>query len=118
MLADRFKKQQASAAPPVVEYQLWAWGLGTSGQLGDNTAVTKSSPIQIGTLTDWMQFAAGSIHTISVKTDGTLWAWGPGGSGRLGLNDITNRSSPVQVGTLTNWAAVSAGGTHTMALRT
>src|SRR3989344_9214818 len=33
--------------------ELWAWGLGASGQQGDNAAVSRSSPIQIGALTTW-----------------------------------------------------------------
>jgi alpha-tubulin suppressor-like RCC1 family protein len=32
---------------------LWAWGRATFGQLGDNTSINKSSPIQIGALTVW-----------------------------------------------------------------
>ena len=32
---------------------LWGWGRNTNGQLGLNTVVAHSSPIQIGTDTDW-----------------------------------------------------------------
>ena len=38
---------------------LWCWGLGTSGQLGDNTIVSKSSPVQtIMYGTNWKQVAS------------------------------------------------------------
>ena len=34
---------------------LWGWGLNTNGKLGDGTTVGKSSPVQIGQLTNWKQ---------------------------------------------------------------
>ena len=93
---------------------LFTWGLNANGQLGhNNTDFAKSSPVQVGALTNWAQVAAGSYHTACVTTAGTLFTWGNNGSGRLGLGDITNRSSPVQVGALTNWAQVAAGQSHT-----
>ena len=32
---------------------LWAWGYNTDGQLGQNNTTTYSSPIQVGSGTDW-----------------------------------------------------------------
>ena len=32
---------------------MWSWGANTNGQLGDGTIVHKSSPVQIGALTNW-----------------------------------------------------------------
>lgn len=32
---------------------LWAWGINTNGQLGQNNTTTVSSPVQIGNLTTW-----------------------------------------------------------------
>ena len=77
---------------------------------------TASSPVQVGTATDWASVAAGDYHTVAVKTDGTLWAWGDNGYGQLGDGTTTNHSSPVQVGLGHRWVSVSAGGSHTMAL--
>src|SRR3989338_9110551 len=79
---------------------LWAWGSNSYGQLGLGDTTSRSSPVQVGTLTTWTSFAGGGSHSLAGKTDGTLWAWGSNNSGRLGLGDIANRSSPVQVGTL------------------
>jgi len=99
---------------------LWAWGLNSSGQLGDGTTISKRSPVSvIGGFTDWCQVAAGGFHTAAVRTNGTLWAWGVNASGQLGDNTTTNRSSPVSViGGFTDWCQVSASSTHTAALRT
>ena len=90
--------------------QLWAWGQGTSGQLGDNQiAVNRSSPIQIGTLTNWasvgVSSAGGGVFGAAVKTDGTLWGWGNNTYGKVGDNTVVSKSSPVQIGSLTNWTS-------------
>ena len=85
---------------------LWAIGgdprfSGLSGTFGDN----KSSPIQVGALTDWATLDDSGISGIAViKTDGTYWIWGSNNNGDLGQNNTINTSSPVQVGALTNWS--------------
>jgi hypothetical protein len=98
--------------------KLYSWGNNGNGQLGLNDIVARSSPVQVGALTDWTQVTAGTSHTAAIKTNGTLWTWGQGTYGRLGQNDVANRSSPVQVGALTDWAQVAAGGAHTAAIKT
>ena len=95
---------------------LWTCGYNNRGQLGDGTTANKSSPVQVGSLTNWAQVAAGSNHTAAVKTDGSLWTFGLNNFGQLGDGTITWRSSPVQVGTLTNWAQVAGGFRHTAAV--
>lgn len=95
---------------------LWVWGRNNGG-LGDNSAVIRSSPVQIGTFTNWATVAGGASHVMVTKTDGTLWAWGMGTSGQLGDNTATTRSSPVQVGTLTDWLKVAAGSSHSLAIK-
>jgi hypothetical protein len=97
---------------------LYAWGSGGSGRLGDDTTVSKSSPIQVGALTSWSQVSSGSGHTASVKTDGTLWTWGAASDGKLGHDDSIFRSSPVQVGALTNWSQASASTAITACVKT
>ena len=99
---------------------LWAWGFNTSGQLGGNDTVRRSSPVQtIAGGTNWKQVACNRNLTVAVKTDGTLWTWGSNSYGMLGDNTTTNRSSPVQtiVGG-NNWKQVACGYRHTAAVKT
>ncbi len=94
---------------------LWAWGLNTSSQLGDGTAVLRSAPVQIGTATNWSRVAPGTAFSAAIKTDGTLWTWGLNSSGQNGDGSLTNRSAPAQVGAATDWQGIVAGGAHVIA---
>ena len=98
----------------------WSWGCNNVGMLGDNTIVSKSSPVSvIGGFTDWCQINAGVFHSIAVRTNGTAWAWGCNGQGRLGDNTVVNKSSPVSVvGGFTDWCQVSAGVGSSLGVRT
>ena len=100
---------------------LYDWGLGTSGQLGDNTATSKSNPVQtIAQGNNWKQVSAGGYHCSAIKTDGTLWSWGSNVAyGNLGDNTVINSSSPVQtVAFGTNWKQVASKGNFTSSIKT
>lgn len=85
----------------------------------DNTELWGfSSPVQVGTDTNWAQVAAGSYHSAAIKTTGTLWMWGYNAFGQCGTSDVTPKSEPTQVGTLTNWAYVKAGNDFTIGVKT
>ena len=75
---------------------IWSWGYGPAGSLGLNEGnASYSSPMQIGTDTNWTSFRQGHEGTsLATKTDGSLWVWGKGPSGRLGLNNNAAKSSP------------------------
>lgn len=99
---------------------LWLWGVGNSGQLGNNGGVSLSSPVQtVSGGTNWRKIAAGTFNVAGIKTDGTLWIWGLGTRGEIGNNAAVNRSSPVQtVSGGTNWKDVNIGIFTVAALKT
>jgi alpha-tubulin suppressor-like RCC1 family protein len=98
---------------------LWGCGYNGTGNLGNGTSSDYSSPIQIGSLSNWKQVSAGGTNSVAVKTDGTLWAWGNNFQGQLGINSNSNfYSSPIQIGSLTNWKMVSAANASCLAIKT
>lgn len=98
---------------------LWMWGNGNTGKLGLNlSSGNRSSPVQVGALTNWSQVQTCSGFTAAVKTDGTLWVWGSSGNGRTGTNNLITYSSPVQVGALTDWAQVTTTNAGAAAIKT
>lgn len=101
---------------------LWAWGRNEGGQLGNNSVITTSSPVQtISEGTGWKQVSLSYYHSAAIKTNGTLWLWGCNCtlSGKLGDFTVIDRSSPVQtVSGGTNWKQVSLGVTASAAIKT
>jgi alpha-tubulin suppressor-like RCC1 family protein len=106
---------------------LWTWGYNGYGQLGDNTLITRSTPVTtFAGGTNWKQVSCGWRTTAAIKTDGTLWTWGrnavSGGNtvgGNLGTNDTVHRTTPVTTfAGGTNWKQVSCGDYHTTAIKT
>lgn len=49
---------------------LWGWGRNVEGQLGDNTAIDRSSPVSVvGGFCDWFQVTAGT-QTLAIRNLG------------------------------------------------
>jgi alpha-tubulin suppressor-like RCC1 family protein len=89
---------------------LFTWGSGSSGALGSNATVSRSSPVQVGT-SSWIQVAGyrtgNSLPAFSaIRSDGALFTWGVNQDGQLGDGTTVIKSSPVQIGT-SSWTIVS-----------
>jgi alpha-tubulin suppressor-like RCC1 family protein len=97
---------------------LWSWGNNDNGTLGLGNTVRQSSPVQVGSLSNWAQISGGETHAASIKSDGTLWSWGVNNQGQLGLGNTTDYSSPKQIGALTTWSKVSSSNAFTLAIST
>lgn len=101
--------------------KLWSVGQNNIGQLGIGTSLdNRSSPVQVGSATDWYSVSANTEHSLAIKeytSGGKLFAFGNNVFGRLGLGDTTDRSSPVQVGSNADWLMASAASIHSVAIR-
>jgi alpha-tubulin suppressor-like RCC1 family protein len=104
---------------------LFAWGLGTQGQLGDGTTRNSvSTPVRVrfpagvkiaSIPTDAMPYDTG----LAVDTEGRVWGWGDNGGGELCLGNRRARRVPVllplsqvtAVAGASNHALYDAGGT-------
>lgn len=106
---------------------LCAWGLNSSGQLGNGTMINSVVPVpvdQTGVLAGKTVIAISSnwYHSLVLCSDGTLATWGANSSGQLGNNSTVKSSVPVRVvteGTPLQGKVVttiSAGNAHSLVL--
>jgi alpha-tubulin suppressor-like RCC1 family protein len=96
------------------------WGDNSSGQLGDNSTSSRSTPVGVTGLTSGVAALAGGLfHTCALTTAGGVKCWGNNGLGQLGDSTITNRAIAADVaGLVSGVVAVTAGNYHTCALTT
>ena len=105
---------------------VFAWGLNSSGQLGDGTTINRSVPVSVDTTATPLfnkivvAVAAGFGHSLALS-EGKVFAWGRNSEGELGDGTLTQRIAPVAVidtGVLLNKivVAVAGGFYHSLAL--
>ena len=123
-------KDVECGAPSAVIYgiktngTLWAWGNNTYGQLGHGNVIARSSPVQVGSATNWNKISFGVLGAYvaaAIKDDGTLWIWGDLTGGQAGDSLSPSsyyRSAPVQVGSAANWKEVNCKGGGIRAIKT
>ena len=77
------------------------WGVNGSGQLGDNSTTTRSTPVATAvadTPLDGLAIAgisAGGAHTCAVSVSGIVACWGENGDNELGDGTTDNSSVPI-----------------------
>ncbi len=106
---------------------LYAWGVGSSGQLGDGLNTTGNLPVAVtmsGALSGKtvVDMAGGSAFVVACTSDGGCYTWGASSSGQLGNGTTTpNVTTPALIsgsGVLSGKriVAVGAGGVFAAAL--
>jgi alpha-tubulin suppressor-like RCC1 family protein len=105
--------------------RLYAWGLGTDGQLGDGRRVNSfTRPVRVrfprGVKIAWIPTDVMPYDTaLAVDTEGRAWGWGHNGGGELCLGSNTAYLRPVRLplphvtamAGASNHAVYDAGGT-------
>lgn len=97
---------------------LWSWGRNNRGQLGDGTTVNRTSPVQVGSDSNWSSVAAGLRHSIAIKQNGTIWGWGSPERMAISVPWGADVLQPRQIGTDTDWKQASADNCVTVAVKT
>jgi alpha-tubulin suppressor-like RCC1 family protein len=100
---------------------VWSWGDNSHGQLGSGAVGgLRTTPAQIAGLSSVTAIAAGYLHSLALRADGTVWAWGDNIAGDLGNDTGVSgqyRPYPLQVAGLSGVTAIAAGQSGSMALR-
>jgi alpha-tubulin suppressor-like RCC1 family protein len=102
---------------------VWASGGNRQHQLGPSHKDDFSSkPILVPGLKNIVSIAAGSGHSLALKSDGTVWAWGNNDKGQLG-NGKTGHTfdlsiaKPIQVKRLNHIKSIASYDSFSLALR-
>ena len=107
--------------------RLYAWGNNWVGQLGIGSTFYPYEPVPVpfpAGVSNWVDVAAGSEHTLVLAASGMLYACGVNTQGELGNNTISN-DVPYGVSHLipahfpsgvTGWTQIAAGAFHSLAL--
>jgi alpha-tubulin suppressor-like RCC1 family protein len=106
----------------IADRVLWGWGYNGFGQLGRGHTNSLPAPLPVEyangfVVSDAAAAAAGTLHTLILRTDGRVFATGFNASGQLGDGTTTDRLRAVEVPGLANITAVAAGGQFSLALR-
>jgi alpha-tubulin suppressor-like RCC1 family protein len=103
---------------------MWCWGFNGSGQLGDGSTLSSTTPVQVKTgtgsfLTGVVSMAAGIAHTCATLIDDSTRCWGDNFNEQVGdgaSGGPTSYSFPVTVGFgAERPTAITAGFRHTCA---
>ncbi|MET0930606.1 MAG: cutinase family protein, partial [Aeromicrobium sp.] len=106
--------------------ELWCWGSASVGQPaqgdGRSSYDNATTPLRVGTDTEWDVVDAGSRAACAIRTDRTLWCWGVLYGGGDIFDDIFGVTSyypqPKQVGTGADWQSLAAGDQSVCAIKT
>ena len=98
----------------------WSWGQNNYGQLGDNTLLTKRTPVSVvGTTKTFCKISAGQGITLGIDKNGRVWSWGYNDFGQLGDGTVISKRTPVSIGGATKTFCKIQTGTlayHVVAL--
>jgi alpha-tubulin suppressor-like RCC1 family protein len=94
------------------------WGNNSFGQLGDETRVPSSVPVEVTGITTAVQVAVGAGHSCALLRDGTVQCWGDNSFGQLGGGSSTNSAAPVTVSNLDQVRQIAASDQYSCGLLT
>ncbi|HEX6460609.1 MAG TPA: hypothetical protein VF032_16945 [Thermoleophilaceae bacterium] len=92
--------QQISASRHVLARDIagdvWAWGAGGDGQVGDGGTANRLTPVKISALhgKSIRALAVGDAHSLALEGQRTIWAWGWNVAGQLGDGTRNERHTP------------------------
>ncbi len=94
---------------------LWSWGYGTNGQLG-NGVTKRLKPGIIQSEVKAQKVQAGRYHCVVIDENGNLWSWGDGKQGQLGTGTTTSALNPKKIDTNVKFIEIKTGISHTLAI--
>ena len=97
------------------EGEIYAAGINTEGQLGDNTTTTRPTRFKISGISGVKQVSAGYQHALAVKPDGSVYSWGHNEHSKLGNGGTSSVYAPTAIN-LSGIDYVAALNKHSLAI--
>ncbi|MFT4245043.1 MAG: hypothetical protein QM571_00745 [Micrococcaceae bacterium] len=92
-----------------VNGDIYTWGRGTSGQLGNGTNVTATVIGKIANPNlEWKQAEGSYRHGLAIDINDDLYAWGNNSVGQFGNGTNVSSNVPVKIGKL-KWDTIATG---------
>ena len=102
---------------------VWCWGVGGSGQMGNNATGGSPAAVQVlkavgQPLVDIAELGSGMNHTCARDSAGAVWCWGKNNYGQIGDGTTTDRTVATPVldapagPALTGALSLDVGGEH------
>jgi hypothetical protein len=88
---------------------VWCWGSNASGQLGDGTFTSRTTPVLVSGGLQFQQVSAGYDHTCGVTVAGAAYCWGNNSASQIGNGSNVTIPAPVAVLGGHSFGSVSAG---------
>ena len=87
-------------------------------EVGDGTAVAKSSPVQVTTGTVFVDVVCGVWFTLALDESGYVWGWGMNHYGNLGAtNNGGNITTPTKLDAVNTFTGIAAGENTSLFLK-
>lgn len=99
--------------------ELYCWGEGTNGKLGDGASAQRDLPTRIGVATDWIYLGMNNFGSCGIRGSGVLYCWGRNAQGQVGNGTSgADETTPQLVsGGYSDWTMVKGNNTHFCGLR-
>jgi len=92
---------------------VWTWGDGVGGVLGDgSTADHVTTAVEVTGLPKIVSIGEADDTDVAIDGSGNVWGWGWNEGGQLCTGTTTEHNSPMKLTNLSGVVAAAGGGTH------
>jgi alpha-tubulin suppressor-like RCC1 family protein len=106
----------AHACARTTDGRVFCWGDNATGQVGDGSAVDRTTPVQVPDLAGVVRIWALRDRSCALTRDGLVHCWGDNADGLLGDGTELDRYAPVRLTSLTDVTDVALGFRHSCAI--